>query len=192
MATTKRKDTKRTKTKNTKTPGRAGAKTRRPGAGAEAKGAAGEVAAARTRGKRTSASASRAQRATESPQSARDPRLPEPGTVLRKVDRRGKVRCECTVEADGIRYSGEVYRSLSAAASAAAVKLGIKGAQNGFIFWGLSKPARAGEDPLTRLQKSWERYEACARTVIATAPAERKPEVIAAIERHRGVEIAAA
>ena len=85
-----------------------------------------------------------------------------------------------------------MYRSLSAAAGAAAADLGIKGAQNRYIFWGLSKPARAGEDPLARLQKSWDRYEACARTVIATAPAERKPDLFAAIERHRSVEIAAA
>ncbi len=26
-----------------------------------------------------------------------------PGTVLKKLDREGKVRCDCTVEADGFR-----------------------------------------------------------------------------------------
>ena len=36
---------------------------------------------------------------------ARDPRLPAPGTVIQKRDRQGTVRCECTVEADGIRYN---------------------------------------------------------------------------------------
>ncbi len=123
---------------------------------------------------------------------ARDPRLPEPGTVLRKTDRQGNLRCQCTVEVDGVRYDGQLYRSLSAAATAAAADLHVKGAQNGYVFWGLSRPARAGEDPLTRLQKSWARYEACAGSVVATASPERKPELIAAIERNRSLEIAAA
>jgi hypothetical protein len=190
MATHKGTGTKGTQKKNAKAPGRASAKSRRPGAArVGSKAAAGEADAGR-RGKRTTAPAPRGQRAADTSRATRDPRLPEPGTVLRKADRLGNVRCQCSVEADGIRYGGKVYRSLSAAAVAAAADLGIKGAQNGYIFWGLSKPARAGEDPLTRLQKSWARYEICARTVIATVPAERRSELIAAIERHRSVEIA--
>jgi hypothetical protein len=123
----------------------------------------------------------------------RDPRLPEPGTVLRKLDRNGNVRCECTVEEDGVRYAGTVYRSLSAAAGAAAKDLGIKGAQNGYVFWSLVKPARqATEARLVRLQKSWERYAICARAVLATAADDEKPELLAAIERHRQAELKAA
>lgn len=188
MVTKKRTGTKGTRKTAVKTPSRAGAKSRRTEADApiEATTAASDIGPSkRAKGK--------SGRPTASPQhSGRDPRLPQPGTVLRKVDRLGNVRCECTVEADGIRYGGQVYRSLSAAATAAAADLGVKGAQNGYIFWGLSRPARPGEDPLTRLQKSWTRYEADARAVLATAPAEQKPALIAAIERHRNVQIAAA
>ena len=54
-----------------------------------------------------------------------DPRLPAAGTVLQKRDRHGAVRCECTIEEGGIRYAGKVYRSLSAAAMAAAKDLGL-------------------------------------------------------------------
>ncbi|MEO7729618.1 MAG: hypothetical protein ABIY55_01495, partial [Kofleriaceae bacterium] len=68
-------------------------------------------------------------------------RLPPPGTVIEKKDRYGNVRCKCTVEATGIRYNRQEYRSLSAAAMAAAKDLGLKNkTQNGFTFWGLSKP----------------------------------------------------
>jgi uncharacterized membrane protein len=56
---------------------------------------------------------------------APDARLPAPGTLLQKRDRHGAVRCECTVEADGIRYAGKIYKSLSAAAMAAAKDLGL-------------------------------------------------------------------
>jgi len=43
---------------------------------------------------------------------APDARLPPPGTLLQKLDRHGAVRCECTVEEGGIRYGGQLYRSL--------------------------------------------------------------------------------
>jgi hypothetical protein len=69
----------------------------------------------------------------------RDSRLPAPGTVLKKLDRHGAVRCECKVTDAGIVYKGETFRSLSAAAMAAAKDLGTKGAVNGFLFWGLIK-----------------------------------------------------
>ena len=191
MATKKATGTKATQKKNGKTPSRAGAKSRRSDAADAASKSAGEAEAS-SRGKRAQAARSQKGSAAAAPNPARDPRLPEPGTVLRKVDRQGNARCECTVEADGIRYGGKLYRSLSAAATAAAADLEVKGAQNGYVFWCLSRPTRAGEDPLTRLQKSWDRYQACARSVIATAPAERKHELVAAIERHRSVELAAA
>jgi hypothetical protein len=97
---------------------------------------------------------------------SRDPRLPEVGTTLVKRDRSGAARCECAVEADGIHYGGNVYKSLSAAAMAAASDLGIGGNQNGFVFWGLSKPPRANENPIARLQKAWSRYAASAQTAL--------------------------
>jgi hypothetical protein len=91
---------------------------------------------------------------------APDARLPAPGTLLQKRDRHGALRCECTVEADGIRYAGKSYKSLSAAAMAAARDLGLTNkTQNGFVFWGLSKPPRKAGDPLVALERAWERYQ---------------------------------
>jgi hypothetical protein len=125
------------------------------------------------------------------PLAARDPRLPEPGTVLRKIDRSGNLRCECTIDEAGVRYNGTTFRSLSAAAVAAAKDLGVKGAQNGYVFWGLVKPPRQpGQAPLVRLQKSWERYASCARSALAAATADQKPDVLAAIGRHRETALA--
>ena len=67
-----------------------------------------------------------------------------PGTVLKKLDRAGKTRCECAVEAGGYRYKGTVHASLSGAAAAAAKDLGLSGTSfNGYVFWGLTKPGRA-------------------------------------------------
>jgi hypothetical protein len=75
----------------------------------------------------------------------RDPRLPPPGTVLQRCDRHGNVRCECTVEQDGIRYAGKLYKSLSAAAIAATKDMGLKSkTQNGRTFWGVATPAICG------------------------------------------------
>ena len=81
----------------------------------------------------------------------------KPGTVLRKIDRAGKARCECTVDAAGYRYEGKLYESLSSAAAAAAKDLGLSGKSfNGYVFWGLSKPS--GRDPLHRVEHLWQRY----------------------------------
>jgi len=138
-----------------------GAKTAAPKPTSKAKPAPASKPAAKTE----AAAATLATPARETPQpkapreKVRDPRLPEPGTVLRKLDRKGNVRCECTVEADGIRYNGTLYRSLSAAAMAAAKDLGLGGkTQNGFSYWGLSKPPRKGVDPVASLDKAWQRY----------------------------------
>lgn len=141
------------------------------------------------RGKAGTAAA-RGAAATPAGRPARDPRLPQAGTTLKKLDRQGAVRCECLVADDGIKYNGATYRSLSAAAVAAAKDLGIGGAQNGYVFWGLVKPARtAGADPLTRLQRSWERYSSLARSLVQTVTEGRRPEVVAAIEHHRTIEL---
>src|SRR5580698_3428978 len=77
---------------------------------------------------------------TQPAPAALDPRLPAPGTVLRKLDRHGAVRCECTIEEGGIRYAGTLFRSISAAAMAAAKDLGLANrTQNGYAFFGLTK-----------------------------------------------------
>jgi hypothetical protein len=108
-------------------------------------------------------------KATKAPR-ARDPRLPEPGTVLQKKDRQGIVRCECTVEADGIRYQGTLYRSLSAAAMAASKDMGLGGrAQNGYLFWRLIKQPSRGGDPVAALERAWERYRERATGAVASA-----------------------
>ena len=102
-----------------------------------------------------------------------------PGTVLRKTDREGKVRCECTVEAGGFRYEGKLYNSLSGAASAAAKDLGLSGTSfNGYVFWGL-KPS--GRDPLHRVEHLWQRYSNAAAQLLKAGG----PEKTAALERLR-------
>jgi len=87
----------------------------------------------------------------------RDPRLPPPGTVIEKLDRRGAIRCKCTVLEHGIRYAGKEYRSLSAAAKAAMEDLGLKGAANAYLFWGLIRQA-ARKDATEILDKAGQRY----------------------------------
>jgi cytoskeletal protein RodZ len=74
----------------------------------------------------------------------RDERLPAAGTVLTKRTREGKT-VTCTVLADGgAEYKGQTYRTLSAAARAAAADLKIFAiSQNGFLFWGVMKQPRA-------------------------------------------------
>jgi hypothetical protein len=89
----------------------------------------------------------------------RDPRLPAVGTTLMKRDRLGRARCECHVEAAGIRYRGTLHSSLSAAASAAAADLGIGKRVNGFVFWGLAKASRTTKNPTEGLRKLAARYE---------------------------------
>lgn len=117
---------------------------------------------------------------------ARDPRLPPPGTVLRKLARDGSVRCECTVEeAGGIRYKDTLYRSLSAAAMAAAKDLGLSNkTANGWNFWGITKPARHGADPLEALGRTWERYRDRATAVVAAAKDDDRARVREVIDQH--------
>jgi hypothetical protein len=99
----------------------------------------------------------------------RDPRLPPVGTVLVKKDRTGATRCEATITATGVEYKGTEYRSLSGAAMAAAKDLGVAGAQNGFVFWSLVKPAPRVSDPLELLQTAWDRFHERASRAVATA-----------------------
>jgi hypothetical protein len=117
----------------------------------------------------------------------RDPRLPPPGTVLQRRDRHGNVRCECTVEQDGIRYAGKLYKSLSAAAIAATKDMGLKSkTQNGHTFWGVAKPARLVRDTLESLERAWERYRHHAETIVMQGGADEgeRTRVRQAIEKH--------
>lgn len=115
-----------------------------------------------------------------------DPRLPAPGTLLQKRDRHGAVRCECTVEEGGVRYAGKVYRSLSSAAMAAAKDLGLGGkTQNGFTFWGLSKPPRKAGAPLVQLERAWERYHGNVVALVKEGVTdENRAAVLTTIEKH--------
>lgn len=122
--------------------------------------------------------------------SASDSRLPPVGTVLQKRDRHGAVRCECEVAAEGIRYQGELYRSLSAAAVAAARDLGLASkAINGVTWWGLSKPARPAADPLAALERAWSTYASRVESVLkgAKATEEGREPVLSALQRHARV-----
>ncbi|MDX2087879.1 MAG: hypothetical protein SFX73_08515 [Kofleriaceae bacterium] len=129
--------------------------------------------------------AASAEAPTGAPKGAvRDGRLPPVGTSLVKRDRRGAARCECVVEDGGIRYSGVLYPSLSAAASAAAKDLGLKMQVNGFTFWGIVKPNRPALRPAERLRRLGERYEEQAREVISAQPDGLDPGVRDEIEKH--------
>ncbi len=106
-------------------------------------------------------------KASAGPATERDPRLPPPGTVLRKLDRHNAVRCECTVTADGVEYKGETFRSLSGAAMAAAKDLNISGSQNGYLFFGLAKQERKLKNPVQVIEKAWDRYSARVKAISA-------------------------
>ncbi len=99
-----------------------------------------------------------------------------PGTVLKKLDRAGDVRCECTVEAGGFRYDGKLYPSISAAAAAAAKVIGRAGSSfNGNVFWGVAKPSR--RDLAHRLDHLWQRYTSTATALLNTDGAEKAASV---------------
>ncbi len=71
------------------------------------------------------------------PVEPRDPRLPPPGTVLRRVFE-GAAH-EVTVCAEGFEYDGTRYKTLSAIAQH------ITGTRwNGFLFFGLKKRGAEG------------------------------------------------
>ena len=117
-----------------------------------------------------------------------DTRLPVNGTVLQKRDRQGAVRCECVIVDGGVQYRETIYRSLSAAAVAAAKDLGLAAkAMNGFTFWGLSKPARQ-TGPLAMLEKAWTRYWSHLESTLEGAKGDEYREpVLTTIQRHARV-----
>ena len=113
-------------------------------------------------------------------------RLPPEGTVIKKVDRHGAVRCQCTVVEGGIRYKGRVFRSLSGAAMAAATDLGLKNkTQNGFAFWGITKPTRKLTDPVGALKKSAKRFHGVASAVTLAATDHNRAKIRAGLEEHK-------
>jgi hypothetical protein len=85
----------------------------------------------------------------------KDDRLPPAGTVLTKTSRDGKVLTAKVLDGGGVEYAGTTYKTLSGAAKKAAedLKLGSKSV-NGFVFWGLSSPARKVDDPLALLDRT--------------------------------------
>lgn len=115
-----------------------------------------------------------------------DSRMPAIGTVLQKRDRQGTLRCECEIVEGGVRYAGTVYRSLSAAAVAAAKDLGLAAKQmNGFTFWGVSKPSRPAVDPLGGLERAWNKYQVRLEAVLERAKAgEHKEPALTTLVRH--------
>lgn len=104
-----------------------------------------------------------------------------PGTKLQKLDRAGKVRCECTVEESGYRYGKAVFRSLSASAAAAAKDLGLAGKSfNGYVFWGLPKPG--GKNTLERMDHLFRRYSEVAMQLARTP--EQKSGCLENVRKH--------
>ena len=172
---------KESKTAKGRGPGKKAARAREPGVGAKGPPAAAAGAGATGAPTEGSAVAARTARAPRGP----DPRLPPAGTVLQKRDRHGTVRCECTVAEDGIHYAGKVFRSLSGAAMAAAKDLGLTNkTQNGWVFWGITKPPRPAGDPLEALGRAWERYRERAASVVGSAKDEDRERVGKLIEKH--------
>lgn len=109
-----------------------------------------------------------------------------PGTVLQKRDRHGMLRCECVVVEGGYRFEGTVYKSLSAAALAAAKSLGLTSKSiNGNLFWGISKPARAAANPLASLERAWNSYQTRLEAALESAKAsEDREPALSTLERH--------
>jgi len=58
----------------------------------------------------------------------------------------------------GFIYNGTEFRSLSAAAMAAAKDQGTKGAVNGWLYWGLIRAQPREIDPVAALQTAWDRF----------------------------------
>jgi hypothetical protein len=137
----------------------------------------------KTQPKKSTRKVAPAKEATAATSATPDPRLPPPGTILRKLDRHRSVRCECTIEEGGIRYAGTLCRSISAAAMAAAKDLGLSNkTQNGFTFWGITKPSRKPGDALGSLNRAWERYRSQAEGL--TRAAEKPEGLLTAIDHH--------
>jgi hypothetical protein len=125
---------------------------------------------------------------TPSPATTKEPRLPPVGTVLRKVDRNGTTRSEAAVVEGGILYKGTVYRSLSAAAIAAARDQGKQSrTMNGWAYWGLTKPVRSTSSPLAAIDRAFERYHAQVTKRLESETSDDREVALAALLRHARV-----
>ena len=121
------------------------------------------------------------------PRGGINPRLPPVGTVITKLDRHGIERARCQMVEGGIEYRGTVYRSISAAAMAAAKDLGLGGkTQDGFAFWKLKKapPRRDAPSPAEALAKAWERYRGRAVDSLNAACGEHHTTILHDLRRH--------
>ena len=109
---------------------------------------------------------------------APESRLPPVGTVIKKLDRHGRIRCQCTVVEDGIKYKGQLFGSLSGAAMAAAKDLNLTNkTQNGFTFWGLTKPTRKIANPVDAMAKAFGRSHGVAAIVTAAATDQNHAQI---------------
>ena len=114
---------------------------------------------------------------------ARDPRIPPPGSVLSRTDRHGTVRCQATVLEDGINYDGKFFKSVSAAAKAAADDLGLKNkTQDGYAFWHLKTLERTATNKTAKLEKAWTRFVSIANEMVAGSTNDTKSAVHSAID----------
>jgi hypothetical protein len=179
----KKRTEKKTSTKKTEAKGKVSSTRKGPKTAAQAKKDAPDTAVAESMAGPASAAPTPAAPPTP------DARLPALGTVIQKKDRHGAVRCECMVEEGGIRYAGKIYRSLSAAAMAAAKDLGlVNKTQNGWNFWGITKAPRRPSDPLVALDRAWERYHGNVEALVKEGVTdENRSKVIAAIRKHAEV-----
>jgi hypothetical protein len=74
---------------------------------------------------------------------------------------------------------------------AAATDLGLKNkTQNGFTFWGLTKPPRAPSDPIEALTAAWDRFEGKVSAVVTDGITdENRTKVSAALRKQlQGLE----
>jgi hypothetical protein len=124
---------------------------------------------------------------------ARDPRLPEPGSVITR-NYKGTV-IEVTVLADGFEFNGETYSSISKVAAAAT---GNKSASiNGFAFFRLGVvpggKGRSGAGTASRLAKKIHKIEGLVEKLRVAvqagqaAMAEAEAEVAALKEKAQGL-----
>lgn len=59
---------------------------------------------------------------------------------------------------------------------------------NGFTFWGLTKAARKGADPVAQLEKAWTRYWSHLESTLEGAKGgERREPMLTTIRRHARV-----
>jgi hypothetical protein len=101
--------------------------------------------------------------------------MPAVGTVIQKRDRKGQLRCECTVVDGGVSYKGTTYKSLSAAALASSRDLGLQTKTvDGWAWWGLkSRVAGASKKNVVEsLERAFEKYRARVEDAVEAAGAD--------------------